>query len=290
MPARRKSKLGGPRSPKGELLRKRNGQFRKSPVRKSRSVSRRRTASRSRSRSVSRLSTKDSAKLRKLLGIRKNERIADFINMAQAKKLLKDLERKQSRSRSASKNRSGGGGGKRQVVNGKIIPTFKEVLDLFFRKMEDKKWCPKEVCLSVLEKFEHIRMLPQSPADLELIFSVGSTERKSINARCWICLYRAFRQRFHELNGHYPAADVDDDFANRFTQTGASDAEGVAGTFFGPEKEDVSGTASPAFAAYNQTGGKYVSTGERTPSGVKKWTLSAGSAHRYHRRRRNSRR
>ena len=110
---------------------------------------------------------------------------------------------------------------KREWINGQLHPSFSEVLDLFLFRAPEDIACPKEVCYETVRRaFEQYGVYPKTVADLELIFSVPS-QRAALTARCWVCLYRAFRQRFMELNGIYPGPDVPNGFG---------ESEGVAGS------------------------------------------------------------
>lgn len=94
-------------------------------------------------------------------------------------------------------------------------PTLSSVLDHFYHTAPERLGCTKEVCVKSLEKFEMIGILPKSPEDVKLIIVNTPSEQKSLNARCWVCLYKSYREVFFQLNGRYPAADIDFDFVDR---------------------------------------------------------------------------
>jgi hypothetical protein len=134
--------------------------------------------------------------------------VRDWTKAGSRRRLSDNIARKERRSR---KSRAAA------RARGKH-PEFKRVLDHFRDVLPEQVWCPKRICGSVLEKHRELGILPKSVADLELILR-NPSEQKGIRARCWICLYRSYRELYRKLNGEYPvdAPDVSDDFADRFT-------------------------------------------------------------------------
>lgn len=164
---------------------------------------RRKSKSASRSRSSSRLSAKEEKTLARRLGISVKQ-LREWTYAKSRRSLSDSIAKRDRRSRKAyarSKART-------------REPEFKRVLDHFMDVLPEQVWCPRRMCGSVYEKHRELGILPKSVADLELIFSIPS-EQKGVNARCWICLYRAYRDLYKNLNGVYPAhaPDVSDDFA-----------------------------------------------------------------------------
>jgi hypothetical protein len=103
-------------------------------------------------------------------------------------------------------------------------PTLKTVLDHFYYSAPQRLGCSKEVCVKALEKFEMIGIVPKSPEDVRTIILSYPSEQRSLNARCWVCLYKSYREVFNQLNGRYPAADIDFDFVEKIVG-GTKDGE-----------------------------------------------------------------
>lgn len=182
--------------------------------RRSQSQKRKSRKSRSKSSSGRRgpLTKAERQSLARRLGIRVQD--LDKYTVARGRRRLSEnIARKVARERKSRKS---------QKARGRK-PTLNQVLKHFMDVIPEKVWCPRKMCGNVYEKHRKLGVLPKSVSDLELILSIPS-EQKGLNARCWICLYRSYRELYRKMNGEYPvdAPDVSDDLADRFSVGGVT--------------------------------------------------------------------
>lgn len=101
------------------------------------------------------------------------------------------------------------------MVGGVKEPTAKAVIYEFKMLSPRDVGCDKDTFVKSQDKFENIRRIPKSSKDLDSVFAIES-EREPNKAKCWIALFRAYRNVFAELNGRFPSSDVPDNYYAKF--------------------------------------------------------------------------
>jgi hypothetical protein len=208
MPRRKDGRFLSPKSAAGRRALGRR------PAKKSRSKTRSRTASRSKSKGGRRLSVKEQKALARRLGVTVKQ--LNAWTKAGARRRLSDaIAKKEKRSRDARRRL-------RAAAGPKYDREFLAVLKEFSDSIPEQVWCPKRNCAElirkVVQKHGVLGIVPKTPADLQVIF-MNPSERQGLNARCWICLYRAYRKLYYKKNGVYPGPDVSDDMADQFIES-----------------------------------------------------------------------
>jgi len=181
-----------------------------------RQQSKSRSKSRSKSKSRAGLTAKEEKTLARRLGITV-EQLRSWTKAASRRRLSESIAKKEKQRRASY----------RRYKSRKQDPSLARVLKHFYEVLPEELRCRKSQCRPLYEKHRKIGILPKSVADLELIFS-NASEREDLNARCWICLYRAYRDLYYRLNKEYPGPDVSDDFADQFSVSVVSVESGPA--------------------------------------------------------------